>query len=96
MKKKEKKEKRSLRKIFSNPFESTKLKADKTLTDAEMFIKDSHTVIKIGAIIFATSMGLSMLSSVISIRLGMKALKENKTREEVMLWNLMKKYADKA
>lgn len=94
MKKKEKK--RSVRKIFKMPFKGTAEKAEKALSDAEGFIKDSHKAIKIGAVIFVASMGLSMVSSAISIRLGMKALKENKTREEVMLWNLMKKYADKA
>ena len=95
-KKKEPKKKKGIIAALTSPFDNTAKRAEKTLSDAEIFIKDGHTAVKVGAIVFTTSMCLSMISSAISIKLGMRALKENKMKEEVMMWNLMKKYADKA
>ena len=83
-------------KLFGHPFEHASKKAEKALADAEKLMHDSNKIIKVGAIVFVSTMGLSMISSMISIRLGLRAMKENKTREEIMLFNLIKKYADKA
>jgi hypothetical protein len=90
-----KKENKKKKKWYKNPFGNVGEKAEKTLSDAERLLSDSHKVVKIGAVVFVTTMGLSMLSSIISIRLGLKAMKENKTKEEIILWNMMKKYSDK-
>jgi|LGOV01.1.fsa_nt_gb hypothetical protein len=79
---------------FKNPFNKTVRKAEKALSDAESVLKDSKQAIKLGVVIFAATMGLSMVSSAISIKIGLRAMKENKTREELIMFNLMKKYTE--
>lgn len=90
-----KNEKKRFTNPFKNPFNKAAKKAEKALTDAEAVLKDSKRAIRLGIIIFASTMGLSMFSSMISIKIGLNAMKNNKTKEELMMFNLMKKYSER-
>lgn len=61
---------------LTNPLKNTAKKAEKTLSEAEKLIKGSEKAIKIGTVVFVTAMGLSIVSSVMSIKIATAALKK--------------------
>lgn len=61
---------------MSNPLKTTAKKAEKTLSEAEKLIAGSSKAIKVGTVIFVTAMSLSIISSVMSIKIATEALKK--------------------